>query len=95
MRKRYIVYVTRSENGDTDRVSVPMRYVYVFLASALVGMFTMAGLAGSYGRMLAKAETTNRLRNELALSRTDYAHLETCRRPASGPSRPRSQPSTG
>ena len=76
MRKRYIVYVTRSENGDTDRVSVPMRYVYVFLGSALVGMFTMAGLAGSYGRMLAKAETTNRLRHELALSRNDYAHLE-------------------
>ncbi len=76
MRKRYIVYVTRAENGDTDRISVPMRYVYVFLASALVGMFTIAGLAGSYGRMLAKTETTNRLRNELALSRNDYANLE-------------------
>ena len=76
MRKRYIVYVTRAENGDTDRISVPMRYVYVFLASALVGMFTIAGLAGSYGRMLAKAETTNHLRSELALSRSDYAHLE-------------------
>ena len=76
MRKRYIVYVTRSENGDTDRISIPMRYVNVFLASALVGMFTIAGLAGSYGRMLAKTETTNRLRNELALSRSDYAHLE-------------------
>ncbi len=76
MRKRFIVYVTQSETGETDRVSVPMRYVYVFLLSALVGMFTMAGLAGSYGRMLAKAETTNRLRSELALSRRDYAHLE-------------------
>ncbi len=76
MRKRYIVYVTRAENGDTDRISVPMRYVYVFVASALVGMFTIAGLAGSYGRMLAKTETTNRLRNELALSRNDYANLE-------------------
>ena len=76
MRKRYIVYVTRAENGDTDRISVPMRYVYVFVASALVGLFTMAGLAGSYGRMLAKAETTNRLRNELALSRNNYANLQ-------------------
>ena len=76
MRKRYIVYVTRSENGDTERVSIPMRYVYVFLASALVGMFTIAGLAGSYSRMLAKTERTNRLRNELAQSRSDYAHLE-------------------
>ena len=76
MRKRYIVYVTRSEDGETDRVSIPMRYVYVFLSSALVGMFTIAGLAGSYGRMLAKAETTNHLRHELAQSRSDYAHLE-------------------
>src|SRR5579875_3686418 len=76
MRKRYIVYVTRSEDGEMDRVSVPMRYVYVFLASALVGMFTIAGLAGSYGRMLAKTETTNHLRHELAQSRSDYAHLE-------------------
>ncbi len=76
MGKRYLVYVTRSENGDTDRISIPMRYVYVFLASALVGMFTIAGLAGSYGRMWAKAETTNRLRHELAQSRSNYAHLE-------------------
>ncbi len=76
MRKRYIVYVTRGENGDTDRVSIPMRYVYVFFTSALVGMFTIAGLAGSYGRMLAKAEAVNRLRDQLALSRSDYQHLE-------------------
>ena len=76
MRKRHIVYVTRGENGDTDRVSVPMRYVYAFLASALVGMFTLAGLAGSYGRMLTKAETVNRLRDQLAFSRQDYQHLE-------------------
>ena len=75
MRKRYIVYVTQAENGESDRVSIPMRYVYVFVASALVGLFTMAGLAGSYGRMLSKMQTTNRLRSELALSRRDYAHL--------------------
>ncbi len=76
MRKRYIVYVTRSENGESERISIPMRYVYVFLSSALVGMFTIAGLAGSYARMLAKAETTNHLRYQLAQSRSDYAHLE-------------------
>ena len=76
MRKRYLVYVTRSENGESERISIPMRYVYVFLSSALVGMFTIAGLAGSYARMLAKAETTNRLRYQLAQSRSDYAHLE-------------------
>ena len=53
-----------------------MRYVYVFLCAAVTGMFTIAGMAGSYSRMLAKAETINHLRDELAMSRSDYQHLE-------------------
>jgi len=76
LRKRYFVYVTKGEDGSTDEVHVPMRYVYVFLAATITGMFTIAGMAGSYTRMLAKAETINHLRDELALSRRDYAHLE-------------------
>ena len=76
MRKRYIVYVTRDETGTVDRVAIPMRYVYLFVAAAITGMFTIAGLAGSYTRMLAKAETVNRLRDQLNASRRDYAHLE-------------------
>ncbi len=76
MRKRFVVFVTQSENGETDRIAIPMRYVYLFLAAGVVGLFTIAGMAGSYGRMLAKAETINRLRDQLAQSRSDYAHLE-------------------
>lgn len=76
MRNRYIVYVTQGEDGTTDRVSIPMRYVYVFIAAAVAGMFTFAGMAGSYTRMLVKAESVNTLRDELATSRRDYAHLE-------------------
>ena len=53
-RKRSIVYVTKDENGTVDRVAIPMRYVYVFVAAAITGMFTFAGLAGSYTRMLVK-----------------------------------------
>jgi len=75
-RKRSIVYVTRDENGTVDRVAIPMRYVYVFVAAAITGMFTIAGLAGSYSRMLVKTERMNKLRQELAMTRTDYAHLE-------------------
>lgn len=59
-----------------DRVSIPMRYVYVFIAAAVAGMFTFAGMAGSYTRMLVKAESVNTLRDQLAMSRQDYAHLE-------------------
>lgn len=76
MGKRYLVYVTRTDDGNVDHVTIPMRYVYVFLAATITGMFTIAGMAGSYTRMLAKAETINRLRDELALSRRQYAHLE-------------------
>lgn len=76
MRKRYIVYVTEGENGTSDRVSIPMRYFYIFIAAAVAGMFTFAGMAGSYTRMLVKAESINHLRDELAMSRKDYAHLE-------------------
>ena len=76
VRKRYIVYVTREEDGTVERVPVPMRYVYVFLAAAITGMFTIAGMAGSYSRMLAKAESINHMRDQLALTRQDYAHLE-------------------
>src|SRR5580698_8223165 len=75
-RKRSIVYVTKDENGTVDRVAIPMRYVYVFLAAAVTGMFTFAGMAGSYTRMLVKAEAVNTLRDQLATSRKDYAHLE-------------------
>lgn len=76
LRKRYIVYVTRGENGAVERVSIPMRYVYMFVAAAITGMFTIAGMAGSYTRMLVKAESINSLRTQLALTRRDYAHLE-------------------
>jgi len=76
LRKRYLVYVTRSEEGTVDRVFIPMRYVYVMIAAAVTGLFTIAGMAGSYSRMLAKAETINHLRDELAMTRSDYAHLE-------------------
>ena len=75
-RKRSIVYVTKDENGAVDRVAIPMRYVYVFVAAAVTGMFTIAGMAGSYSRMLVKTESMNKLRQELAMTRTDYAHLE-------------------
>ncbi|MGC9197767.1 MAG: M23 family metallopeptidase [Acidobacteriaceae bacterium] len=76
MRKRFIVYVAQAEDGSVDRVGIPMRYVYVFVAAAVVGVFSIAGMAGSYTRMLVKAESVNRMRDELAMTRKDYAGLE-------------------
>lgn len=76
MRKRFIVYVAQAEDGSVDRIGIPMRYVYVFVAAAVVGVFSIAGMAGSYTRMLVKAESVNRMRDELAMTRKDYAGLE-------------------
>lgn len=76
MRKRYIVYVTQDKDGKVERVGVPMRYVYVFVVAAVTGMFTIAGMAGSYTRMLVKAESVNSMRDQLAMTRKDYAGLE-------------------
>jgi murein DD-endopeptidase MepM/ murein hydrolase activator NlpD len=75
-RKRSLVYVTKDEQGAVDRVAIPMRYVYVFVTAAVVGMFTIAGMAGSYTRMLVKTERMNKLRQDLALTRNDYGNLE-------------------
>ena len=76
MRKRFIVYVTQDEDGAVERVGIPMRYVTMFVVAGVVGMFSIAGMAGSYTRMLVKAESINHMRDELAMTRKDYAGLE-------------------
>ncbi len=77
MRKRhYIVYVSRDEQGQLRKIPIPMRYAYAFVAAAVVGMFTITGLAGSYGRMLVKAERFNQVRSEQQALRRQYNQLE-------------------
>ena len=78
MKKRhhYIIYVSRDEHGQLRRVPVPMRYAYAFVAAAVVGMFTISGLAGSYGRMLVKAERVNQLRRQQAALQQQYHLLQ-------------------
>lgn len=77
MRKRhYIVYVSRDEQGQLHKVPIPMRYAYAFVAAAVVGLFTITGLAGSYGRMLVKAERFNQVRSEQTALRKQYHQLE-------------------
>ncbi|MGA9068738.1 MAG: M23 family metallopeptidase [Terracidiphilus sp.] len=65
LRKRYyILFVARDEDGEIRKISLPLRYVYGFVAAALVGTFTIVGLAGSYTRMLLKTESFNQLRQD-------------------------------
>ena len=77
LKKRYyVVLVSRDEGGGLRKIPVPLHYAYVFIAAAVIGTFTVAGLAGSYSRMLIKTARFNQLRDDHALLQKDYAHLQ-------------------
>ena len=77
MRKQYyIIFVAREEDGRLRKIPVPLRYAYVFVAAAVVGAFTITGMAGSYTRMLLKTASFNQVRSQREAIRKDYLHLE-------------------
>jgi hypothetical protein len=77
LKKRYyIMFVSRGENGNLNKVPVPLHYAYLFVAAAAIGMFTITGLAGSYSRMLIKTARFNQLRQDHNSLQKDYVHLE-------------------
>ncbi len=76
LRKRYyILFVARDEDGQIRKIPVPLRYAYGFVAAAVVGTFTIVGLAGSYTRMLLKTESYNQVRQERETLRKDYNQM--------------------
>ncbi len=77
MRKRfYIMLVARNAEGELLKIPIPLHYVYVFIAGALIGMLTITGMAGSYTRMLVKTQRYNQLRNEKEALKSQYSQLE-------------------
>ena len=75
-RKRYyILFVARDEDGRVRKIPLPLQYAYGFVAAALVGAFTIVGLAGSYTRMLLKTESYNQVREERETLRKDYKQM--------------------
>src|SRR5580698_3140566 len=70
------MFVSRDEDGSLNKVPVPLHYAYIFVAAAVIGMFTITGLAGSYSRMLIKTARFNQLRQDHNSLQKDYAHLE-------------------
>jgi murein DD-endopeptidase MepM/ murein hydrolase activator NlpD len=76
LRKRcYILFVARDDDGKIRKVSLPIQYVYGFVAAALVGIFTVVGLAGSYTRMLLKTERFNQVRQDRETLRKNYQQM--------------------
>jgi len=77
MRKRYyILFVARGDEGELRKIPIPVHYVYVFLVGALIGMFSITGMAGSYTRMLMKVARFNQLRTEKQALQKRYATME-------------------
>src|SRR5215471_12805328 len=77
LRKRfYIMLVARNSEGELLKIPIPLHYVYVFIAGALIGMLTITGMAGSYTRMLVKARRVNQLRDEKDALKKQYSQLE-------------------
>jgi len=75
-RKRYyILFVARDEDGRLRKIPLPLHYAYGFVAAALIGSFTIVGLAGSYTRMLLKTESFNQVRQERETLRKNYTQM--------------------
>ena len=77
MRKRfYLLFVARDSEGQLRKIPIPIHYLYVFLAGALIGMLSITGIAGSYTRMLMKVARFNQLRTEKEQIKNQYSQLE-------------------
>ena len=75
-KRWYILFVARDSEGQLRKIPIPVHYLCVFLAGAVIGMFTVTGMAGSYARMLWKVEGFNTLRAEKEQIKRDYSQLE-------------------
>ncbi len=77
MRRRYyIIFVAREKDGPVRKIPIPLYYAGVFVAAAVVGAFTITGMAGSYTRMLLKTASFNQVRSQQAALRRDYSRLQ-------------------
>jgi murein DD-endopeptidase MepM/ murein hydrolase activator NlpD len=74
-KKFYIVFISRDEDGQLRKIPLPLKYAYGFLAAAIIGAFTIVGLAGSYTRMLLKTESYNEVRAERETLRQNYQRM--------------------
>jgi murein DD-endopeptidase MepM/ murein hydrolase activator NlpD len=74
-RRYYILFVARDEDGQLRKIPLPLKYVYGFVAAAIVGAFTIVGLAGSYTRMVLKTESFNQVRADRETLRQNYQRM--------------------
>jgi murein DD-endopeptidase MepM/ murein hydrolase activator NlpD len=77
MKQEYFVIVlAHSLRGRLRRIHIPHQAVYITLALALVGCFSLFGIAASYARMAWKVANYNNLRREADQLRASYRNLQ-------------------
>jgi len=77
MKQQYFILVlAHSLHGRLRRVQVPHRVVYLILAFALAGVFSVLGAVTSYARMAWKVANYNSLRQEITSLRARYQKLQ-------------------
>jgi murein DD-endopeptidase MepM/ murein hydrolase activator NlpD len=77
LRKRsYILFVKHGEDGQLRKIPIPVQYLYVFIAGAVIVVLSLTGIAGSYTRMLLKVSRFNELRHEKEDLKNRYTKLE-------------------
>jgi murein DD-endopeptidase MepM/ murein hydrolase activator NlpD len=77
MKQQYfIVVVAHSMHGRLRRLHIPQRFVYLVVALAFVGCFSVFGFVSSYARMAWKVANYNALRQEMSSLRARYQTLQ-------------------
>lgn len=72
----FIVVLAHSFHGRLRRLHIPHQAVYVVLAFAVLGLFSVLGAVGSYARMAWKVANYNSLQKQFDSLRDQYARLE-------------------
>jgi murein DD-endopeptidase MepM/ murein hydrolase activator NlpD len=72
----FIVVLAHSLHGRLRRIHVPQRVIYVVVAFALIGCFSVFGFVSSYVRMAWKVANYNDLRQEITSLRARYDRLQ-------------------
>jgi len=72
----FIVVLAHSLHGRLRRIHVPQRFVYLVVAFALIGCFSVFGFVSSYARMAWKVANYNALRREFVTLRARYDRLQ-------------------
>jgi murein DD-endopeptidase MepM/ murein hydrolase activator NlpD len=72
----FIVVLAHSLHGRLRRIHVPQNVLYLVVALALIGCFSILGFVSSYARMAWKVANYNALRREIVLLRVRYDKLQ-------------------